>query len=113
LNRNKREELEAQIAHLGQIQPQIPRQLFTDIMLGLLKNFSEEIHDEDAPKEVLLGQIMTITTFIGTSSINEQTKMEAHSLLHQATEWAKGHHTPEQLHHSIDLLIHDLSLLIG
>lgn len=113
MNSDKLEALEAQVAHLGQIQPQIPRQAFTDIMLGLLKNLSEEMHDEDVPKEVLLGQITTITTFIGTSSINEQTKMEAHSLLHQATEWANGHLAAEQLHQSLDLLIHDLSLLIG
>ncbi len=107
------DQLEAQIAHLGQIQSQIPRQTCVDILLNLLKNFSDEMHDPQTPKDALLGQLMTISTLLATSTINEQTKIEAHNLVHQATQWAQDQLAPEQLHHSLDHLIHDLSLLIG
>ena len=62
----------------------------------------------------VLGQIATLETFIATHPlINEQTKLSMHQLSQNASLYAKGQFSLEALTHDIELIIHDISLLVS
>lgn len=105
--------LESQLANLGKVTAEIPHKLCTDICLGLIENFDLELQNPDVEKHDMVGQLKTVAMLIDASEkINDHTKVEAHKLASFATQWSQDELDIEDLHLSIDLLVHDLSLLI-